>query len=1055
MKTLKILAGLVVGLVALTVVVLLALPSLMGSDRVKAMIASRVEAQTGRTLILEGDVTFSLWPKIRFHTGPIALGNAAGFAQTPFFSLDEFEVAIATWPLIRGDYKMDVLKLHGPALMLEVKADGSNNWADLMPVPEAGEATSSSSESGALTNLPALALGGVDIADGRLQLRDESRGQHLSLSGLSVQTGRLVLGEPVKVEMRVDGQSTQPELAGNLALDGEIRYDFGAERYQITPLALTSTLDGPTVPGGKATLALEAQVDAQLRKGVIELKGLSFTGPGAKVAGELEAFDINSKAPGAAGKVSINVQDLAALLGMFDLPIAEQLSAVANRGADIALDFNADMQAGELTVSRLEAAILGALVSGKLAGTRIDTNTPAISASLSAKGPDLPALLALGGAVSGNELLGKFGSDMASEPRRAFDIGVELDADLKSGRISARDLRADSLNVILRGALEAEDINDASAPISGNLTLEAPRLAPLLAAAGQPLVADVVSSVSVKANLNGSSEQVSLAPFTVRAGVGGPLIGTGPEVLELGADSATGNLKTEELQIKGLRLSGLGLALEAEINATDILSDPAANGRISLPTFNLRELASRLKIDLPPMADGSTLRKAGISTGFSGSARNAALSDLTVTLDESTLTGEIKLLDLATQDLAFDLALDRINLDRYMPPPASGAGRPAKGDGAKPITPETAAATAATELPLEMLRALKAEGRLRVGELTASKAKLSDVVVSLRARDGKIAVEPATAKLYEGAYQGTVNIDASTETPTIAVTSKLTDVALGPLLEDMEVTRAFGALGNIDIDVTAAGRDVAALERSVNGTATLSATRGVIRGFTGFAKMGEKLGGALSGSKAPRDLYFTGLSATAIAKDGIVTNDDFKLEAPLLRATGQGTLANLPARTLDYNAEVKIVGTLKGEDGASLTDLTGVPAPMIEQMKGIPIGAHIHGSFDKPATDLDWSRVMAAVPAGMLNGKLGGAGEALADPVSTAKKSLLKAIGIQETPPTDGAGTGTAEGSSGSTDGATSADTTAPAAAPPTEDEPETPEKALEDAAKGLLKGLF
>ena len=38
------------------------------------------------------------------------------------------------------------------------------------------------------------------------------------------------------------------------------------------------------------------------------------------------------------------------------------------------------------------------------------------------------------------------------------------------------------------------------------------------------------------------------------------------------------------------------------------------------------------------------------------------------------------------------------------------------------------------------------------------------------------------------------------------------------------------------------------------------------------------------------ELYFSGLSATAIATNGMFTNDDLKLEAPLLRASGVGTL---------------------------------------------------------------------------------------------------------------------------------------------------------------------
>ena len=1085
MKLLKLIAGLVVALVVLVILTLLALPSVLGSDAVKGMLASRVEAQTGRSLTIEGDIDFALWPKIRLRTGAIALGNAEGFGEQPFFSLDELEVAIATWPLVLGDYRMDVLTLHGAELRLAVAADGTTNWQDLAEGDrerddddldddddngDDDDRAEDDSDTPDLGDLPALALGGVDIADGRLYFSDARTGQAITLEGLSVQTGALVLGEPIDLEVKVKGQAAQPSLSGDLALTSAISYDLGAERYQLLPLSVTANLAGPTVPNGAATLRFKSDIDARLGKGEIDLKDIVFEAPGTRLTATLNAIDLKSNAPGGAGTVTLSADDLGALAAMFNLPIARQLVGVTDRSAELALNFDANMRKGEVSVSKLDAQLLGAFIEGKLAGSRVNTETPALSASLSARGPDLPALVALGGTLTANDMLVELGAGLSKEPRRAFDVGLEVDADLKSGRVSARDIRADALNLVLRANLDADNIHKDDAPIAGSLIFEAPKLDQLFKSLGQPLLADVIASLSIEADVAGTSEEVSLAPFSLKAGVGGPLLGTAQEMLELSAARAVGNLDSERVKVEGLSLTGLGLALSGDIEVTDLLETPKASGQISLPAFDLRALTERLKIALPEMADNTTLKKVGLSTRFAATDKSLDLDALTLTLDESSLTGELEVVDFASQDTRFDLALDRIDLDRYMPP------APATGDAQKsaaPATPETAAAAAA-ELPVEMLRALKVSGDLKAGELKASNISLTNLELALRARDGLIRIDPVSANLYEGRYSGKVTLDATGDVPALAIKSKIGDVQVRPLLSDLANQRMLGGTASVDVDLTAVGAAVPDLEKTLNGTVKMAVTEGTIRGLTAFAKFGQRIGSvtdlvgkdsAQATGEEKKELYFTGLSATAVAKDGVITNDDLTLEAPLLRATGSGTLANLPAKTLDYATEVTVVATLSGEGGTSLSDLTGLPVPVLNQFKGVPIGARVSGSFAKPETDFDLGGLASQLPGGGVRDALLGAEGKVSDlateSVETVRDKLLDKLGVG-TPPAAGAAPDAAAGEDTGADGATGGAAAESGAPDPASSEPApaessggTVEEKVEEEAKKLLKGLF
>ena len=55
----------------------------------KPMITEKVREATGRELTLGGDIEWGFWPKIRLNASGIALSNAEGFGDEPFFSREK------------------------------------------------------------------------------------------------------------------------------------------------------------------------------------------------------------------------------------------------------------------------------------------------------------------------------------------------------------------------------------------------------------------------------------------------------------------------------------------------------------------------------------------------------------------------------------------------------------------------------------------------------------------------------------------------------------------------------------------------------------------------------------------------------------------------------------------------------------------------------------------------------------------------------------------------------------------------------------------------------
>ena len=86
MKALKL-----IGVIAILLVIIIAggvaaFVALSDPNDFKEQIAARVLAETGRTLTLEGELEWAFWPKVKLKAGPLALNNAPGFGNEPFFA---------------------------------------------------------------------------------------------------------------------------------------------------------------------------------------------------------------------------------------------------------------------------------------------------------------------------------------------------------------------------------------------------------------------------------------------------------------------------------------------------------------------------------------------------------------------------------------------------------------------------------------------------------------------------------------------------------------------------------------------------------------------------------------------------------------------------------------------------------------------------------------------------------------------------------------------------------------------------------------------------------
>ncbi|MDZ7641798.1 MAG: AsmA family protein [Desulfurivibrio sp.] len=429
------------------------------------------------------------------------------------------------------------------------------------------------------------------------------------------------------------------------------------------------------------------------------------------------------------------------------------------------------------------------------------------------------------------------------------------------------------------------------------------------------------------------------------------------------------DLATQQLRVEELQAALLGLELQAGLTAEQIKETAEFDLELQLRKCNPRQLMNILALPPPPTADHRALSHLALTARAGGNLEAIQIEPLTLELDDSRLTGRLEINNLSPTNLAFDLEVDQLDLDRYLPPEAAEV----------PATPETAAAGAA-QLPLEMLRQLQLDGRLAIANLKISGLRLENFLLQIQAADGRIAVEPLQGRLYGGQLASSLNLDATAQQARLETASQLNGVQIGPLLRDLTGARErIRGRAEVEYQLQSQGADSDQLTANLNGKAAFTFQDGAVVGVnigrllrqTSALAQGRLLGE--QEREAVTD--FTELTGTVQITDGVATNRDLRLRSPLLRISGEGT-ANLVSREVDYLLSTTLAATAEGQSGRDLTELQGITVPI-----------RVAGTFD----NLRYRPELGAGGLEQLQQNLGEMGRRLQEDGPSALEGLLGA----------------------------------------------------------------
>jgi len=406
--------------------------------------------------------------------------------------------------------------------------------------------------------------------------------------------------------------------------------------------------------------------------------------------------------------------------------------------------------------------------------------------------------------------------------------------------------------------------------------------------------------------------------------------------VDVQAHALVANLAAQTLQLQDLIANVAGAKLVGTLDGAEILDAPRFNGRLTLAPIELRAWLPKLGITLPTTRDPNAFKTLSFDSTVALTKTSADLQNIKFQLDETTASGSVGIADFAAKALRFDLDVDRIDADRYLPPPVDAPKDAPKGTEPPPDRSPSAAGAGAqerpTEIPVEALRNLNARGDLRIGEAIFSGIKFTKLRLGVNGRDGKVRLHPAEASMYGGQYRGDIGLDATGDVARVSLDEHVSNIDFAPLFKDFFATNRVSGRGSANFKLYGAGRNTDDVLKTLDGNIDFNVADGALEGADLWYEIRRARAllkqQSVPERTGPERTPFTSLKGTATMDDGVLSNNDLDVAMQYLKVTGQGKI-DVPKSALDYRLVATVLKMPReGADAAQVADLVDAQIPV-------------------------------------------------------------------------------------------------------------------------------
>ncbi len=988
-------------LLVLIVLLVLGLYWWVNPNDYKPQIEKLVQEQTGREFKLEGDLKLSLFPWAGLELNQVHLGNAPGFEDPIFAKIDNLQAKVKLLPLLSKQVEMDTLTLIGADIRLTRLADGRTNWDDLVAKSTTPAAPESNETPSAGFDPSQLHIGGINVQNAALHWDDQQQQQSITLSNTRLSIGEVALPNPIQVELEAQIEASQPSPSQlKLTFASQVQFNPATGQLELRDLNWNSHVKSALVPQGEQTLAFKLQqLSFNQTTQSLTIKELALSALGMTVRTDFDAQKLLT-APDISGHVALetfNPRTVLTHLGQANaLPDSKFLQT-----AGLDLNFNVQMGAGAVLVHDVEMKVdenhikvpqlQWNMQSQTLQMEALQLQFADLSAQARVEIKNLLGVMQLEGDLqvqnfNPKALMAQLGLPaLETQDAQALTkvaLQTQLSGDLGTIKLDNFQLTLDDSQLAGHAQLQSAKQAFAFDLVLDQLNLDRylpppspPTTAPAAATKPPELAFESLRTLNLDGKLaihhlhvqQQSLENINIGVFAEQGQIKlssdleyQVFKSTSRVVLDASQEPAQ---LTFNQEIQHQQNSDSTMSLQSHLTLHKNLQFA---GDASLSINKLRELAGSLQLPIPSMQDNTTLQTVTLNLkDLQGDTQNLDIKQLQLTLDDTQADGHLKVQNFSQPAVNFDLHIDNINVDRYLPPPS---------DVAPPPTP----GAVEQQLPLEALRQLNITGQLLLDKVQVSSLHLQNLKLEVQGKDGDIHLKQSV-NLYQGQLQADAHLDARQTPVKLTVKKQLSGVQTEPMFNDLQAGKGLlKGQANFGVNLSGSFERPQDLLKSLSGDVQFDFKEGALKGFNledaiASAKALAK-GKMPSPGTGPAETAFSELKGSLKMQDGNLHTDDIHLQAPYLNFKGSGDVA-LAAQTLDYHLDVTVLDKATVDAGKTSS--------------GIVLPVTLKGSLTKPKINVDIKALFAGEAERQLNKQLEKHGDELKEKAFNKLRGLF------------------------------------------------------------------
>lgn len=455
--------------------------------------------------------------------------------------------------------------------------------------------------------------------------------------------------------------------------------------------------------------------------------------------------------------------------------------------------------------------------------------------------------------------------------------------------------------------------------------------------------------------LNGSAMQIQNLSLSAKSSLQADFSESRIDLRSMQVDASAKNLFKASLRSAGLIWHDNRLTVQ-QFSASGNVDQPGQKLAVEIQTpeisasqqkLTVEKFTGTLQVDKPDLLRQPI--KVPVQGRIDANLQKPSLATtIHASLDDSSLNLSLDIPRFSPTAYRATLRIDQIDLDRYLAQTAA-PGNPTAATSQSGSSPSDAGKGTIGDIDLSALNQLDLQAKISIDQIKVRGLTLGKLRSDLSAAKGQLRVGPHSANISGGSVKGDLTVSAATNQ--FRLNEAFSGIAIGQLQRDLAHPSRIEGTANLNLNLSTQGRTAEQLTQNLSGTSSLQVKEGAIQGVD-IARLLRSIRGVITSGKLPEfssddKTVFSELSASVNIRQGVATNKDLSMKAPLFRVQGEGDI-NLASSNLDYLAKLSVVETTQGQGG-----------PELEALRGVTIPVRMTGPFDQIRYQIDIASVAA------------------------------------------------------------------------------------------------